>query len=256
MNAWQARREARAERFRQYADNARSRSEARFNTADRMSSCIPMGQPILIGHHSEGRDRRFRARIDNNVRKGFEEQRKAEYFEQRADAAESNDAIYKQDPEAVTKLREKIAELEKTQETMKAINKALKKGDYALAALGYAPEQISEIKKPDCFGCVGYADYKLKNNNANIRRLKLRLESIQREQARPETSESIGAVEIRENAEWGSVEIHFPGKPDQAVIDRLKQNGFKWARQSKCWYKNRRDDFTLELARRIVGGAA
>jgi len=41
---------------------------------------IPMGQPILVGHHSEGRHRRDLKRIDSGMRKAIEESEKADYF--------------------------------------------------------------------------------------------------------------------------------------------------------------------------------
>lgn len=53
----------------------------------RWETSSPQGQPILIGHYSEGRDRRYRDRIQNKFEKGVEESKKAEYFEQRAAAA-------------------------------------------------------------------------------------------------------------------------------------------------------------------------
>ena len=42
-----------------------------------------MGQPILVGHHSEGRHRRDLKRIDNNMRKSVEESEKVDYFQSR-----------------------------------------------------------------------------------------------------------------------------------------------------------------------------
>ena len=41
---------------------------------------IPMGQPIIVGHHSEGRHRRDLKRIDSNMQKSIEESKKADYF--------------------------------------------------------------------------------------------------------------------------------------------------------------------------------
>lgn len=49
------------------------------------SSGIPLGQPILVGHHSEKRHRRHLERIENRVRKGFEAGEKARELRSRAE---------------------------------------------------------------------------------------------------------------------------------------------------------------------------
>ncbi|PIP94762.1 MAG: hypothetical protein COW00_01850 [Bdellovibrio sp. CG12_big_fil_rev_8_21_14_0_65_39_13] len=76
--------EKRAERFENYSDSSSKRSEMRFNAASQVSDLIPMGQPILVGHHSEKRHRRDLERIDTNMRKGIEENKKANYYQDRA----------------------------------------------------------------------------------------------------------------------------------------------------------------------------
>ena len=47
---------------------------------------IPFGQPILIGHHSERSDRKFRARATGKISKAFELAHQADHLEQRAEA--------------------------------------------------------------------------------------------------------------------------------------------------------------------------
>ena len=69
---------------------------------------IPLGQPILVGHHSEKRHRRDLKRIDEYFAKAKEHHDKAEYFRRRAAAAESNVIIFSDDPDATEKLVDKI----------------------------------------------------------------------------------------------------------------------------------------------------
>lgn len=83
----QERAEARAERFEERSETAQERSASLYKTAHQMADCIPFGQPILIGHYSEGRDRRFRARIEAKFRRCFEEGDKAKYYAERAATA-------------------------------------------------------------------------------------------------------------------------------------------------------------------------
>lgn len=87
IQAKQERAEARADRYEDRADKAEDRSQALYNHAHKMADCIPFGQPILVGHYSEGRDRRFRERIHNTFGRAFEEGDKAKYYAQRAATA-------------------------------------------------------------------------------------------------------------------------------------------------------------------------
>ena len=78
--------EERAERFAGYADTAAARSEARSQAGHRMFDAIPMGQPILVGHHSEKRDRAYRNRAFDKLEAGFREADKATHWSNRAEA--------------------------------------------------------------------------------------------------------------------------------------------------------------------------
>jgi hypothetical protein len=77
----------RAERNATYAEAARGRAATAQGRADQIADVIPMGQPILRGHHSEGRHRRDLGRIESGMRQAIEETRHAEGFEHRAGAA-------------------------------------------------------------------------------------------------------------------------------------------------------------------------
>jgi len=83
---------ARADRLRDRADSASQRSTALYRSAKERAEGIPFGQPILVGHHSEKRDRRFRERINRTEEKAFEESGKADDLTERADIAERSQA--------------------------------------------------------------------------------------------------------------------------------------------------------------------
>lgn len=79
--------EARAERYEELSDKRTSDANAAYNASKRISDCIPFGQPILVGHHSEGRHRSDLKRIDNNMRKACDNWKLAKHWESRAAAA-------------------------------------------------------------------------------------------------------------------------------------------------------------------------
>lgn len=127
--------EARAEHYERFAGNAAKRSQSAFGTAREISSWIPMGQPILVGHHSEKRHRRDAARIDNNMRKGVEESRRAEYWQQRANAALAR-AERRERPDAIYRRIERLEADERGfQRTLQTLEKADGFEETTLAAL-------------------------------------------------------------------------------------------------------------------------
>jgi hypothetical protein len=208
-----------------------------------MASAIPFGQPILIGHHSEGRDRNYRGRIEGGFRKGFSEIKAAGELAAKA-AAVGTGGISSDDPEAVTKLKAELATLEANQEKMKAANAAIRKhkaaGPEAQAAALAAMGLPAKLLEPDFCGRVGFPDYAITNNGANIRRIKQRIELLQKQaQAQPKITESPapGIEEVYENVEANRLQIMFQGKPSPAMIKELKSYGFKWAPSVGVWQR-------------------
>lgn len=83
----QHRAERRADRSEYKAEKTSEESNRLYEKAKDMASIIPFGQPILVGHHSEQRDRNYRSKIQNTYGKAFELQDKVEYYKDKAEAA-------------------------------------------------------------------------------------------------------------------------------------------------------------------------
>jgi len=248
---YEAKKQARIDRLRKAADKAEQESQSRFDTADKMASAIPFGQPILVGHHSEAKDRRYRDRIHTNMRKGIDAQDKAADLRSRADAAESNRAIFSDDPDASEKLEAKVERLEKRQEMMKSANRLARKGDRdGLTAMGFSDANIDQLLTPE-YGRVGFPSYLLTNNNANIRRITQRIAQIAAH-ADDQTSEfHVGPVRIVDSVDDNRLQIFFPDKPSAEVRTALKRSGFRWAPSIGAWQRHRSHQASYE-ARRIV----
>lgn len=233
MNSYEERQQAKKDRLEERASKIRKEAESTIGQAREMASYIPFGQPILVGHHSEKRDRNYRARIENKYRKGFGLLEYAQELEKRAENFGSN-GISSDDPEAISKLQSKLEDLETLQELMKDANAALRKNnDDALKELGFDEDGIARLRKPDFAGRVGYASYKLTNNNANIRRIKDRISELER----PQPSIEKEANGIRLYEEDNRVCFYFPGKPEESVRTMLKQWGFKWSPTRNAWVR-------------------
>ena len=56
------------------------------------------------------------------------------------------------------------------------------------------------------------------------------------EETAPVVTKSEHGFTITDNAQYGSLEIAFDGKPSEAVRDVLKENKFRWHKTKKVWY--------------------
>lgn len=216
-------------------------SERLYNESTKMASFIPMGQPILIGHHSEKADRRYRQKISDKMGKSIEADKKAEYYANKADSIKSNDAIFSDDPEAIEKLEQKIEEAEKKQEFMKAANKCLRKNDReGFLKLEHAsPEQWEKLMKNKARWGVGFAQYSLSNNSANIRRMKERLSQLEKTAALKTEEVEINGVQVIQNVEANRLQLKFPDIPGEAVRKALKKSyGFRWSPSQGVWQRH------------------
>jgi len=242
MNSYEERKQARIDHYKNQATKATRRSNTLAKESSDMISVIPMGQPILIGHHSEKKDRNYRNRADNKMRKSVEESSKAEYYANKAEAAENNTAISSDDPEAITKLESQLVALEEHQNYMKQANAHYRKHGTIKGFDGINDEKaatIDEEIKSHSWARQPYASYSLKNNNANMRRIKQRIETLKKVRAIPEDSGwqfENGRVEM--NVEANRIQIFFDNKPDEDTRKELKRWGFKWAPSMGVWQRH------------------
>lgn len=252
MNAYESRQAARKEHQRGRAAVLREKAAQDFRKADLREevSGIPFGQPILVGHHSERHHRRAIERADAALRRGIEAEKKAKELERRADS--TSNAISSDDEDATTKLRAKIAKLETKQANMKAINKLVRAKDTAGLAALVGEARAAEFMTPDFCGRLGCPSYMLTNNNANIRRLKQRLETLERAAATPEAEDIEGdGFTVHEDKDDNRIHFIFPGKPAADIRAVLKGHGFKWSPSRGAWVRmlNSAGRYAAQLAR-------
>ena len=151
--------------------------------------------------------------------------------------------IIKSDNEkAIEKLEEKLEDMKNTQERMKAANKAIRMknlddGNDILREMGYSELEINSLREPDLCGRIGYADYLLSNNNANIHRVESRLEHLKSVKGESTYEREYGSFTIVKNIEAMRYQIVFKDKPPSETRDILKRNGFVWAPSQKSWQR-------------------
>lgn len=89
--------EERADRFEGYHDKRLSEAEQARAAVSAIADNIPLGQPILVGHHSERRARRDAEKIQNGMRKAIKLWDTSKYWQSRAAGALAH-AKYKERP--------------------------------------------------------------------------------------------------------------------------------------------------------------
>jgi len=245
MSSYEEKKQARIDRYKAQAAKASSRSNALANESIDMISAIPAGQPILVGHHSETRDRNYRQRADNKMRRSFDEAGKAEYYTNKAEAAETNTAISSDDPEAITKLEAQLSALEADQVHMKKVNVYWRKHG---TMIGFPDMSEGEAALIDEQMKTAYPwvqkngpseDWKMKNNNANIRRIRKRIDALKKVKAIPaNTGWEFDGGRVEMNVEANRVQVFFDSKPDEEIRKELKRWGFKWAPSMRAWQRH------------------
>ncbi|MCT4709198.1 DUF3560 domain-containing protein [Enterobacteriaceae bacterium H11S18] len=81
------RQEERAERFSVYRDKRAAESDQALTAVDALASAIPLGQPILVGHHSERSARSHAKKIEKGMERAVMLFDRSEYWQLRATAS-------------------------------------------------------------------------------------------------------------------------------------------------------------------------
>jgi hypothetical protein len=253
------RKASRIERLRQRAAKARSASESAERAARARSEMIPLGQPILVGHHSEKRHRRDISKIQHGYQVAAAEAARAKRLEQRAATAEKSKAISSDDPEAAEKIQAKIRDLERQIGMAGRINAALRKhrknpadARPELEAMGLRPATIEHALKPDYRGRVGVPKFTTTNAQSEIRRLRYRLDRLEEAGKKQASAKPISMGDVRIEQEDNRVRIFYPGKPDEEIRRKLKSHGFKWSPTTGAWQRLWSEG-AIYQAKRIVG---
>ena len=242
-NWYEEKQARRKERYQELSIKAVLKSNEAYSKAVKMADVIPFGQPILLGHHSEKRDRKYRARITSTFEKSFEESNKAEYYERKAESVGMG-GISSDDPEAIRKLTNKLEGLKDSHEKMKSANKIIKskKANYSekllkIIEIGFKEELAKELLNGDFMGRLGFATCSLQNNNAEIKRIEKRIEALSKSQNKKDIIEEKDNFIFKVNYEINRIMFIFDGKPSEEVRNILKRNAFNWSKLNNAWIR-------------------
>ena len=146
------------------------------------------------------------------------------------------------DPQAAAKLEAKLVKLESAQETMKAVNAYFRKNKTLEGCPSLTPEQITKLQQEMSQSwhldkSRPYPAYMLSNNNAEIRRIRGRIEQVWQHEETNFAGWEFDGGRVEANKADNRLQVFFDGKPDEAARDELKANGFRWAPSVGAWQR-------------------
>ena len=153
----------------------------------------------------------------------------------------SDQAIKSTDKNAIEKLNQKIEQLEAEKDFIKRSEKACKefqkKKDFSVFEKYNIPqkeakEYVSQIERHGIPLIRGNASI-----NAEIRRVKERIASLEKSKASEDENFDIENGQILVNKEAQRVQIFFDNIPDANTREALKKRSFKWAPSVKAWQR-------------------
>ncbi|MPN48640.1 hypothetical protein SDC9_196251 [bioreactor metagenome] len=109
----------------------------------------------------------------------------------------------------------------------------------AIEKMGYTSAQILRLQTPDYAGRTGYPSFQLTNNNANIRRIKKRIEELEKIalSASQEIKKVFGEITYLEAD--NRVQLLFPDKPADAIRKILKDHSFRFSpSRNNAWVRH------------------
>ena len=170
--------------------------------------------------------------------------------------------ISNSDDDALPRLKSKLEKLEAERELNNATNKIVRRKPRAeyteekgeeLRKLGLSEKVIAEIFKPDCFGGVGVASYVNQNLGGNIKRIKERIEELEKtKQIKTERIDLGNDVFVTQDPELMRVFFEFPGKPADETRSLLKSKGFRWTPSQGHWGRKLTGNAS-HAARQVMG---
>ena len=235
-------------RYQELSQKAKTDSNSLAKQSHDMISAIPMGQPILVGHHSEMRDRRYRQRAWDKMDKAYQLSKKADYYAEKAQTVGSS-GISADDKNAIKKLSDKYNSIKRSHQRMLDANKIIKSKATdeekvkKLIESGWSEENAIKLTTPSNWsGSVGFPSYQLTSNTTEMRRIIDRVIDIHSRALKAadmdtKTDYSDYGFEVERNTDINRLQLKFPGKPDASVREVLKSNGFRWSPREGAWQR-------------------
>ena len=150
------------------------------------------------------------------------------------------------DPEAVRKLKEKLAGLEQDQEKMKAVNAYYRKHKTLDGCPQLTTVEVEQRKAAMARSWQAapkpYESYALTNNNAVIRQTKARIAELTARAEAEYEGWTFEGGEVKMDRQANRLQVFFHEKPDRDTCSAMRHGGFRWAPSVGAWQRQLTDN--------------
>lgn len=161
--------------------------------------------------------------------------------------------INSDDPNAIEKLTEKLEACQKRQEYMKTINGYFRNHGTAQGCPDVSEETAEKldgaVRTRYSREGVPFPSYVLSNNNAEIRRLKRRLEQLNHNKEVGYVGWKFTGGEAVTNTGNNRLQLFFEEKPSEEQRLALKRRGFHWSPSEQAWQRQLNDNAIYAASR-------
>jgi len=201
-------------------------------------------------------------REGDDTRKSFEMHDEAVRLQEQADKIDAGaGGISSDDPDAIVKLRAKLADVEKTHEKMVAINKTIRSASKERADVEDILGRTYNVSPKTAQALVrdgGISTGTIANRAAEARRIRDRISELEKKSAHVDRRIEIAGTVVEECAADNRTRISFAARQPETVTKELKAHGFRWTPSLGVWQWHMTSDawYWAERIARSVGGAS
>ncbi len=187
----------------------------------------------------------------------------------------TNASIKSNDDAATAKLQDKYDKLKAELENGKAMNTYFRKYGTIKGFPGVSDKTAQEFleahEREPYFNKQPYAAYHMTNVNAELRRIKDRIDTLNKAKAQAEAAKAnpqaaaeataanypkLDGVHVQENADEMRIQLRFDDIPPAETREKLKRNGFRWSPSQKAWQRllNQNGKYAAQSVLKDLGG--
>lgn len=190
------------------------------------------------------------------------------YYYRKIQTILSNRTIYSNDALALEKLQNKLNDLEQYHAEKIKRNAYYRKNGTFKGFEGITDDEAESLdtqmkERTYTWEKMPYPSYDLQSDNAEMKRLRERIDTITRMKERANTDSAnkyptIKGIEVIENADLMRIQIKFEDIPNEEKRTILKSNGFRWAPSEKAWQRQltpngiRATKYVLEQLQKLI----
>lgn len=159
----------------------------------------------------------------------------------------SSKAISSSDPNALEKLGAKLEACEKRQTFMKEVNAYFRKFGTCKGCPGVSDEMAAKIdakieSSSYSWDKQPFASYELTNNNSEIKRIRQRINELERHREVGFVGWKFAGGEAVVNNDINRLQLFFDERPDKERCSVLKHKGFHWSPREGAWQRQLNDN--------------